>query len=205
MPTYTGDDKDNIHYGPEGTQYGRGGNDNLQGSVLNTPYNMYGGDGNDTLSGGDAGDLLDGGNGLDALFGESGADQLFGRGGSDRLVGWYGHDTISSGSGHDVIGYGADARDAANSDHITDFNAKADRFDFNLPDFSEVGALGKLAKGMFHAGSAADDADDRFIYDQGNGCLYYDADGTGGQGQVLIAVLDNKPHLTHHDIVMMET
>ena len=46
----------------------------------------------------------------------------------------------------------------------------------------------------------AHDANDRIIYDDATGKLYYDRDGTGSAHQKLFARLDGKPELDHHDL-----
>lgn len=52
-------------------------------------------------------------------------------------------------------------------------------------------AEGVLDASVFVQGSDAQDWDDRIIYDQTTGELWYDADGIGGIQKKLIAVLDN--------------
>ena len=42
-------------------------------------------------------------------------------------------------------------------------------------------------------GTAAADANDRIIYDDATGNLYYDSDGTGAGVALLFATLDNAP------------
>ena len=78
--------------------FGQAGNDNI--SVPNSitlPVEMYGGDGNDTLSGGAGNDILVGGAGTDQLTGGAGRDLLIGGAGTDHLVG-NGDDDILIGS-----------------------------------------------------------------------------------------------------------
>jgi hypothetical protein len=49
-----------------------------------------------------------------------------------------------------------------------------------------------MASKYFYKGSKAHDRDDRIIYDQKKGVLYYDKDGTGASAAVKIATFDNK-------------
>jgi Ca2+-binding RTX toxin-like protein len=123
-------------------------------------------------------------------------DVLDGRGGSDTLWGFMGNDlfTFSTGLG------------ASNVDHIIDFSNVAQNDDtVALEDviFSGTGAPGAFNAACFVAGTAALDADDRIIYDQATGNLYFDIDGSGAGAQVLFAVLDNKAPLTASDFTVI--
>lgn len=77
--------------------YGRGGNDVITLDETRGPLpraNLFGGDGNDTLTGG---------SGNDQLFGQTGNDTLHGRGGADLLFGGAGDDTLTGGNGSDQM------------------------------------------------------------------------------------------------------
>jgi len=65
--------------------------------------------------------------------------------------------------------------------------------------------LGQLAGGRFVTGSEARDANDRLIYDDRSGKLFFDADGSGNGDQVLIATLtpNDSPPLTAADIIVV--
>jgi Ca2+-binding RTX toxin-like protein len=56
-----------------------------------------------------------------------------------------------------------------------------------------------LASEAFHIGSRAQEADDRVIYDQATGALYYDRDGSGSANQVKFAQLKSGLALTSDD------
>jgi Ca2+-binding RTX toxin-like protein len=78
---------------------GQDGNDNLSLDETNGALpaaNLFGGNGNDTLTGGSSNDMLSGGNGSDTLVGKGGNDHLFGGMGNDTFV-W------NPGDGSDVI------------------------------------------------------------------------------------------------------
>ena len=69
---------------------------------------------------------------------------------------------------------------------------------------SQVSVLGRLhrdgpATVTNLAGAAAHDADDRIIYDQTNGNLYYDADGNGAGAAILFANLSGHPAIVAAD------
>jgi Ca2+-binding RTX toxin-like protein len=77
--------------------FGLGGNDTItldekHGTLPSAE--LFGGDGNDTLTGG---------SGNDSLFGEAGSDRLFGLGGNDQLFGGSGDDQLTGGTGADQI------------------------------------------------------------------------------------------------------
>src|SRR5450631_4251626 len=66
--------------------FGQGGNDTISLDESNGALpgaQLFGGDGNDTLTGGSGNDLLFGGAGNDILLGKGGNDQLFGGDGND--------------------------------------------------------------------------------------------------------------------------
>ncbi|HEY9659528.1 MAG TPA: hypothetical protein V6C65_13805, partial [Allocoleopsis sp.] len=58
---------------------------------------------------------------------------------------------------------------------------------------------------QFVLGNKAKDGNDRFIYNQKKGTLFYDADGKGGVGQVQLATFDNKPGLRANDFLVVAT
>src|SRR6185369_17843864 len=64
---------------------------------------LFGGDGNDTLTGGSGADLIFGQDGNDTLFGHAGNDTLYGGGGNDFVDGDQGTDTAFLGAGNDVF------------------------------------------------------------------------------------------------------
>ena len=172
---------------------------------------LYGGDGDDFLVGGTNGDTLNGGNGADTLTGGAGDDGLSGGAGKDVLSGGDGfdflrggldNDTLTGGAGNDVFNF--NFLGSANADRITDFVHGTDRIGLDSATFAAVHAA--LDKGEFRLGAAAQDGDDRIIYDQASGRLFYDPDGTlhGAQSAapVLFAIVANHAALTFQDFVM---
>ena len=70
--------------------FGQGGDDTITVDEANGPMpaaQLFGGNGNDTLTGGSGNDLLFGQSGNDTLLGKGGNDQLFGGDGNDVLTG----------------------------------------------------------------------------------------------------------------------
>lgn len=57
-----------------------------------------------------------------------------------------------------------------------------------------------LRKSQFKTGDRATKASHRFIYNDTNGYLYFDRDGTGALAPVAIAKLDKKPNLSYQNI-----
>jgi len=62
---------------------------------------------------------------------------------------------------------------------------------------------GGIQAGEFVIGTAAADADDRLVYDQSTGRLFYDADGNGAGAAVLFAQLGAGTVLAAGDFVVV--
>ena len=112
------------------------------------------------------------------IVGNAGANVIDGRAGSDTLVG---------DGGADVFAF-TTAPGTGNVDAIVDFGNGADRIALASDVFAAVTG-GGIAAGEFVTGTAAADADDRLIYDQAGGRLFYDADGTGAGAAIQFAQL----------------
>jgi Ca2+-binding RTX toxin-like protein len=63
--------------------------------------------------------------------------------------------------------------------------------------------LGNISAGEFVIGTAAQDANDRIIYDSNTGALFYDNDGVGGNAQVQFATLSPGLGLTNLDFLVV--
>ncbi|WP_370303017.1 hypothetical protein [Pseudooceanicola sp.] len=68
---------------------------------------------------------------------------------------------------------------------------------------SNGGSSGELDVSQFKIAERAGDADDHIMYKWKTGELFYDADGAGGQAQVLIAELDLRMSLDHSDFLIV--
>ncbi|MCV3766681.1 M10 family metallopeptidase [Rhizobium sp. TRM95796] len=64
-------------------------------------------------------------------------------------------------------------------------------------------ARGGVADDVFTLGSQAKDADDRLIYNAGRDALYYDADGAGDGGKLLVAQFTGDVDLGARDILVV--
>jgi Ca2+-binding RTX toxin-like protein len=116
------------------------------------------------------------------LNGGLGADTLVGNGGPDQYLF---NSTLGGGNVDTLVGF------ASGSDRIF--------LDHNI--FSAL-PNGVLAAGAFVNGTAAQDADDRILYDSTTGNLYYDADGNGAGAAALFATLQSHPAIIATDIVV---
>ena len=171
-------------------------------------------EGNDTLIGGAAvddlhgfggNDFLQGGDGADVVLGDAGNDSMSGNAGNDWVRGGTGNDQVTGGGGQDSFAF-ADFG-SANADTVTDFGSNWDNFQLDRAAFTALGNTGRFVSGdvRFFAGTAAHDADDRIIYNQTTGQLWYDADGNGAGAAQLIATLSNRAAVTATDIYVFAT
>ncbi|MEM6637647.1 MAG: LamG-like jellyroll fold domain-containing protein [Pseudomonadota bacterium] len=195
-----------VMHGDDGNDVvaGRDGDDEMHGGTGRDM--VLGGAGNDIAYGGSGGDQVIGGLGNDILHGDGGNDILVGREGDDELYGGTGNDIVSGGTGSDRLdgGLGRDSlrggSDAdtfvlahtgyTNSDIILDFNSGEDMIELNAASLglSAAFALTGLAGG-----------DDILGYDIASGRLTFDADGAGGSGPELLALLGSGTALAVDD------
>ena len=148
---------------------------------------------------------LDGnGNDLDnALTGNGGNNTLNGGAGSDLLDGASGNDNLSGGSGADTFAFTTPLNASRNVDTITDFVSGVDKILLSSAIFREIGFTGTPSSdAFFFTGGESQNADDRIVYDQSNGALYYDADGTGALAAVQFALLSSAPTLLYTDFLV---
>jgi len=153
--------------------------ENLRGTALN-----------DQLRGDDLANRIEGMLGADVLTGRGGADTLAGGAGRDRLIGGTGADDFFLASGATV-----------DADTIVDFAANEDRIAldgtvFGLPP-------GALAPERFVLNTLARDGDDRILYNDTTGRLYFDADGNGALAHTLIATLTGAPAIDAGDFIVI--
>jgi Ca2+-binding RTX toxin-like protein len=125
------------------------------------------------------------------IIGNAGNNVIDGRGGSDLLIGGAGADTFAF----------TTALGAGNVDTVSGFLSGTDKIALDDAIFGGV-TSGNLAN-AFVVGTAAGDADDRIIYNQATGELFYDADGSGAGAAVLFASLQGAPVLAASDLVVI--
>jgi Ca2+-binding RTX toxin-like protein len=125
-------------------------------------------------------------------------DSLTGGAGNDTLIGGTGNDTLTGGTGKDNFSF---TSLADRTDKITDFSVPNDSILVSAMGFGGGLMAGNaITADQFVIGSSATDAGDRFIYNDNNGALSFDADGAGGTSQVQIATLSTDLSLTNNDI-----
>ncbi len=140
------------------------------------------------------------GNTLNNLItGNSSGNTLSGNGGNDSLYGRAGSDTLLGGAGVDYFVFDAALNATTNLDTINDWDVGGAQDRILLDDdvflaLGPVTATTALDPTMFVNGTAALDANDRIIYNQSTGALFYDADGVGGTAAVQFAVLGTTTH-----------
>ena len=127
------------------------------------------------------------------VAGNNAANVIDGRGGNDTLVGLGAADTFAF----------TTALDGTNNvDTVRDFASGSDKVGLASDVFAAVTDGGILA-GEFVLGTAAADADDRLVYDQPTGRLFFDADGNGSGAAVLFARFDAGTALAANDFVVV--
>ncbi|MCB8820295.1 calcium-binding protein [Microvirga rosea] len=138
------------------------------------------------------------------LYGTSRADRLTGGDGNDKLWGKLGKDVLFGGKGKDVFVFNTKLNKKTNLDKIADFNVKDDTIWLDNAIFKKLGKgselkPGKLNKAFFSIGDHAKDKNDYLIYDNKQGVLFYDADGSGKGKAMEIATLSKKLKMTVDD------
>ncbi|MBE8990610.1 calcium-binding protein [Nostoc sp. LEGE 12450] len=199
---------------------GGDGNDYLSASTSGYSYDYAGiiTLGNNTLNGG-AGDdtinidfssgenLLDGGDGNDILsaLSASGNNILIGGDGNDILIGGSGNDTLYGGDGNDTFVFDTLFKIFnVGVDTIDDFNATNDVIQISALSFGGGLSIPSLEADQFTIGTSATTSNQRFIYDNITGGLYFDLDGSAGAfTQVQFAQLSAGLSLTKNNFVVV--
>ena len=137
--------------------------------------------------------------GDDLIFGRGGDDTIHGRGGDDVIKSGKGRDWVSGGDGDDIFVFSRDFHN--HPDEIRDFTPGNDTLELPGWIFRKLGDDG-LTENEFHVGAAAQDLDDRLIYDPTTGDLFYDANGSAPGGVSRIARLDARLDLSVSDFLI---
>jgi Ca2+-binding RTX toxin-like protein len=151
---------------------------------------------NNSIAGNSAANTLTGGSGIDTLTGMAGNDILIGGGSNDLLTG---------GTEADSFRFNAYSEGV---DTIKDFTTtQSDIIQILATGFGGGLVAGTLSSERFVSGagiSAPTSANQRFIYNNTNGNLFFDADGNGtGFATTQIATLTGAPALGNTNIVVI--
>ena len=224
--TLFGNDLDNVIYGNQGsnallggggedTLYGLGGDDRYFVDSLGDQVIEAAGAGNDTIyttlgsyqlitdqsvetltvydrDTTYAANLI-GNNLAQFIYGNAGANTIDGKGGADTLYGMAGADTFTFTNG--PLPGAADV--------LADFSAADDTIALDDVAFLGIGGPGALNANAFVIGSQAGDANDRIVYNQATGQLFFDADGNGAGAAVLFATVNAGTILSASDFVVI--
>lgn len=190
----TGSGEGDVLYGYKGKDKIKGKDD---GDVIN------GGKGADTIKGGAGDDTIMGSGGADKIFGNNDDDTIAGGGGSDTINGGAGHDTLTGNGGFNTFVFNTALDAATNVDTITDMTPGGDAIDLALSVFTALSGKGVLKSKEFKVGTHATEADQRIVYDDSSGAIYYDADGNGGGAQVQFASVSTGLALSNTDFFVV--
>ncbi|PHM08199.1 hemolysin [Nostoc sp. 'Peltigera malacea cyanobiont' DB3992] len=187
---------------------GGDGNDTLTAAGSASLYSLYGAytvSGNNMLNGGANDDrlivdyssgnnLLDGGDGNDTLTasGASGKNTFKGGKGNDNLYGGAGTDTFVFNSFSEGV------------DSIYNFNVTNELIQVSAAGFGGALSSGLLSASSFTLGASATTSNQRFIYNNTTGALYFDQDGSaGGFAQVQFAQLSGGVSLSQNNLLVV--
>ena len=197
--TFYGQDGNDVAFGESGDDaffLGFGNDTAFTGVGDDVAFGEEGGDtligdlGNDVLDGGAGGDVLNGGEGIDNLNGGADGDILIGGPGGDRLEG---------GAGGDLYWWQAQTE---LNDLVVGFNSAEDQLQFTGSQFGGFTAGSNLLNGSTFISSANPNptgAVPTFLYNNVDGSLFFDPDGTGGAARVFVALFQGAPALTAGD------
>ncbi|MBN3889269.1 MAG: calcium-binding protein [Nostoc sp. JL31] len=183
--SYNSSDFNDSRSSGNNTLNGGAGNDRLDASSSTGDNLLSGDDGNDTLIAYDA-------SGKNILTGGNGNDFLIGGNGNDSLIGGAGTDTFAFNSYNQGV------------DTIYDFNATNELIQVSTYDFGGGLSTPSLQTRQFTIGTSATTSNQRFIYDDITGALYFDLDGSASTfTQVKFAQLSGGVTLTEKNFVLV--
>jgi Ca2+-binding RTX toxin-like protein len=118
---------------------------------------------------------------------------------NDVLNGGKGVDYLTGGTGADTFRF-TGGTGITNADRITDFVSGVDKIQIDAILLKNE-AKTQLSAAAFTVGKVATNATQHFVYDNTNGNLWYDADGSGTKVKaVLLGVLDDRAALNASDV-----
>jgi Ca2+-binding RTX toxin-like protein len=124
------------------------------------------------------------------LTGNASGNIVIGNNGRNAINGGDGNDELTGGGGIDVFLFNTALDAAFNVDTITDYSIADDTIALDDAIFTEVATVGvQLDPAQLVIAAAAQDANDRIIYNSSTGALFYDPDGTGATAAIQFATL----------------
>lgn len=146
---------------------------------------------NNAIIGNDANNVIDAGAGA--------FEFINGAGGNDILIGGAGHDEIMGGAGNDIFRF---TTASEGPDFFYDFTPGQDHIQLNAASFGIGTAANPLVTGVsFIEGTNVTSAVPTLLYNQANGYLFYDQDGTGANAPSVLALLNGTPALHVSDFL----
>ena len=185
---YVGDFQDRVY------ESGSQGNDEVRVRPWLDGYNLLEGQDIEILRTTD-----DNGTVLAHLGGNSSGNLIIGNDAGNSISGGGGHDTLTGNGGADWFSFSAQLGPANVAD-ITDFVPGEDVIWLQDEIFDAFGPT--IGAEEFVIAAAAQDANDVLVYNDLNGDLFYDADGTGAGAAILFATLTPGLPLTYQDFVL---
>jgi autotransporter-associated beta strand protein len=126
------------------------------------------------------------------------ANTIIGNSAANVINGGLGNDVLTGGLGNDTFRF--DTLLAANIDSITDFNVAADTMQLENAIFTGLTAGAVILAGQFHdITAAAQDVDDKILYNHTTGDLIFDSNGLTAGGQTVFAHVTANTALTNLD------
>ncbi len=172
-------------------------------SISNNTLNGGTGDDNLNASNSKGNNLLDGGAGNDYISASSafGKNTIYGGSGNDILIGGFGNDTLYGGTGTDTFVFNSYSQGV---DSIYDFNATNELIQVSAAGFGGGLSSGSLKTSQFTLGTSATTSNQRFIYDNVTGGLFFDLDGSAsGFTQVKFAQLSTGLSVSVNNFVVV--
>jgi trimeric autotransporter adhesin len=200
--------------GGNDTLIGRDGNDTYVVDSLSDETRENGGQGSDTVltsvsytltAGADIETLAttnDAGTAALNLTGNAAGNIVRGNNGNNIISGGDANDVLTGRAGQDQFRFDTAPNATTNLDAITDFTVADDTILLENTVFTTL-AAGGLAASQFVIAAAAQDANDRIIYNSATGALSYDSDGTGAAAAVQFAELSTGLALTNLDFLVV--
>ena len=140
------------------------------------------------------------------LIGNEIAQTIIGNAGFNVLLGMLGNDILTGGLGADHFLFNSTLNATTNRDVITDFNVAADTILLEDAIFIFIGTPGQaLASNLFKNLTTGGpvDFDDKILYDDTSGAMFYDIDGSGAAAAIQFATLTGSPTVDANDFFVI--